>query len=40
MDIQNLSVGEDGILEYDLVCTIDVYPQITAEHIEINFEIK
>lgn len=38
-DIENISVGEDGVLEYDVVITQSINPKKSLENIIIDFKI-
>lgn len=39
-DIENLSVAEDGVLEYDVVITQNIIPKRCLGNIIINFKIS
>lgn len=39
-DIENLSVAEDGVLEYDVIITQNIIPKKPLENIVIDFKIS
>jgi hypothetical protein len=39
-DVENISVAEDGVLEYDVVITQKIIPKRSLENVVIDFKIS